>query len=158
MKTFTSFRGITPDNSRDRYIDSIFDDTRRRLFGDHTISGGPELTVPGANITETDTEERSGYLIELAAPGYERNDFEISVYDDILTIQGGLEESRLRGPETFSRREHNYHTFSRSFTLPESADEDNIVAAYRNGILEVFVPVLKPINQTKTPRRIEIGS
>ena len=158
MKTFSVFRGISPDNSRARYIDSVFDDTRRRLFGDETISGDHEFTIPHANITETDTEARMGYLIELAAPGFDRNDFDVSVFDDILTVKGEIHEDRRRSHSSFSRREHNYQTFSRSFTLPESVDEDNITANYRNGILEVFVPVLRPVSETKTPRRIEIGS
>lgn len=158
MRTFTSFRGISPANSRNRYIDDIFDDTRRRLFGDRTIEGDYELSVPGANITELDEEERSGYLIELAAPGYDHNDFDISVYEDILTIKGELHEDRVRDRDSYSRREHNYHTFSRSFTLPDSVQEDNITAHYRNGILEVFVPVSQPVEQTKSPRRIKVGS
>lgn len=158
MKTFTTFRGISPANSRARYIDTVFDDTRRRLFGDQTITGDNELTIPGANITETETEERNGYLIELAAPGYDRDDFDVSVYEDVLTVRGELKSDRQRSHSSFSRREHNYHTFSRSFTLPDSVDEDGITANYRNGILEVFVPVLKPVEQTRTPRRIEIGS
>lgn len=158
MKTFTSFRGLTPNNARTRNIDHIFDDTRRRMFGDHTPGDGFELSVPTANITQFDEPERAGYLIEVAAPGYEKSDFDVSVYEDILTISGELQEDRVRDRSSFSRREHNYHTFSRSFTLPESADETNITANYRNGILHVFVPVLKPVEETKKPRRIEVGS
>ena len=158
MRTFTSFRGITPSNARTRNVDHIFDDTRHRMFGDQTIRDGFELSVPAANITELNEETRSGYLIEVAAPGYEKSDFDVSVYEDILTISGELHEDRRRTRDSFSRREHNYHTFSRSFTLPESADENGITANYRNGILHVFVPVLKPVEETKTPRRIEVGS
>ncbi|MCP9237262.1 Hsp20/alpha crystallin family protein [Lewinella sp. JB7] len=158
MREFTSFRGITPANSRYRHIDHLFDEQRRRLFGDQTMSGDYELSIPGANITEMDEEDRGGYLIELAAPGYQRDDFHVSVHNDILTIKGELHEDRVRDHNSYSRREHNYHTFSRSFTLPESTDEENIRATYTNGILEVFVPVLRPVEETKTPRRIQVGS
>ncbi|WP_168797401.1 Hsp20/alpha crystallin family protein [Neolewinella litorea] len=158
MRTFTSFRGITPSNARYRNSDHLFDLERQRLYGNQTIDNEYELSIPGANITEMDDQERGGYLIELAAPGYDREDFDISVHKDILTIKGELHESRQRPHDSYTRREHNYHTFSRSFTLPESTDEENITAGYRNGILEVFVPVLKPVEKTKSPRRIEIGS
>ncbi|MTB50868.1 Hsp20/alpha crystallin family protein [Lewinella sp. W8] len=158
MKTFTSFRGITPSSLRTRYVDSIFDDQRRRLFGDHTIDGSYELSIPGANVTTLDEKDNGGYLIEIAAPGYEKSDFDISVFADTLTIQGEIANDRRRSNDSFSRREYNYQSFSRSFTLPESADEENISADYRNGILAITVPTLKPVEETETPRRIMVGS
>jgi HSP20 family protein len=157
MRTFTSFRGITPENSRYRNTDHLFDIQRKRLYGDETIDGEYEVSIPGANITEVDEEERGGYLVELAAPGYEKKDFHVSVHNDVMTIKGELGEDSRRTHDSYSRREHNYHTFSRSFSLPDSVDEENITATYQNGILAVFVPVLKPVEETKTPRRISVG-
>lgn len=157
MKTFTSFRGITPDSLRSRYSDNIFEDQRRRRFGNSTASGDFELSIPGANITQYEEDQRNGYLIELAAPGYDKNDFDINIHEDVLTISGKLADDRLRTHDSFRRQEYNYHTFSRSWALPESTDEDNITANYRNGILEVFVPVLQPAEQTQTPRRISVN-
>ena len=157
MKTFTAFRGISPDNSRTRYVDNIFEDQRRRMFGDSSIRPEHEMSIPSANITEYDEAEKSGYLIEMAAPGYEKADFDVSVHDDVLTIKAELDDGRIRHHDSYSRREHNYHTFSRSWSLPEGVDEDNITAVYRNGILDVFVPTLRPVEQTRTPRRITVG-
>lgn len=157
MRTFTTFRGITPENSRYRNTDHLFDLQRKRLYGDETIDGEYEVSIPGANITEVDEEDRGGYLVELAAPGYEKKDFHVSVHNDVMTIKGELGEDRQRTHDSYSRREHNYHTFSRSFSLPDSVDEENITATYQNGILAVFVPVLKPVEETKTPRRISVG-
>lgn len=157
MKTFTAFRGISPSNSRYRHIDNIFDEQRRRLFGDRTISGDYELSVPSANITELSDETRNGYLIEIAAPGYEKSDFDVNVKDEVLTISGNLSEDRTRDNDSFHRREYNYNSFSRSWSLPESVDEDNITANYRNGILEVYVPTFKAAELTREPRRIEVG-
>lgn len=157
MKTFTAFRGISPDNSRRRHIDSVFDYQRRRLFNDHTISGENELSVPSANVTEYNEETRNGYLIELAAPGYDKSDFDVNVKDDVLTITGTIGEDRQRNQDSFFRREYNYASFTRSWTLPESVDEENISAKYQNGILEVFVPTLKPAEITNEPRRIEVA-
>ena len=157
MRTFTAFTGISPENSRYRNTDHLFEQQRHRLYGDRTIDGDYEFSVPRANITELDEEDRGGYLIELAAPGYEREDFHISAHNDILTIRGELHADRTRTHDSFHRREHNYNTFSRKFTLPESTDEAGITATYKNGILHVFVPVMKPVEQTNTPRRIEVS-
>ena len=157
MKTFTAFRGITPDNARSRYIDNIFEDQRRRMFGESSIRPEHEMSIPSANITEYDESDKAGYLIELAAPGYDKSDFHVSVHDDVLTIKAELDENRSRSHDSYSRREHNYHTFTRSWSLPEGVDEENITATYRNGILDVFVPVLRPVEETRTPRRINVG-
>lgn len=158
MKIFTPFTGITPGNSRYRNTDHLFDQQRRKLYGGNTFENNDEFSIPHANISQINEKERGGYLLELAAPGYQREDFDISVDDNVLTVAGNQHESRVRTHDSFNRREHNYHTFSRSFSLPEGSDEDNITAAYNNGMLEVFVPVLRPVEKTRSPRRIEIGS
>ncbi|MEL7161120.1 MAG: Hsp20/alpha crystallin family protein, partial [Bacteroidota bacterium] len=152
MPTFTAFRGISPQNSRSRHIDDVFDYRRRRLFGDTSIRPEHEMSIPTANVTEYDEADKVGYLIELAAPGYEKSDFNVEVHDDVLTISGQLEENRTRGQDSFRSREYNYNNFSRSWSLPESFDEDNITANYRNGILEVFIPVQVDVEETKEPR------
>ncbi len=157
MKTFTSFTGISPDNSMYRNTDHLFDIQRRRLYGDQSMDGEYEFNVPRANVTELDEEQRSGYLIELAAPGYEKSDFDVSIHKGVMTITADLHDDRRRSHDSFTRREHNYHSFRRQFTLPEQADEENVTASYTRGILEVFVPVLKPVRQTRAPRRIEVG-
>ncbi|MGB3545364.1 MAG: Hsp20/alpha crystallin family protein [Saprospiraceae bacterium] len=158
MRTFTAFRGISPAGSRYRHVDDPFSEMRRRLYGEQTMDRDDrELTVPSANISEQDREGTSGYLIEMAAPGYERDDFHINVHDEILTIKAELDNDRTRDHDSFSRREHNYHSFSRAFSLPESVDEDNISATYRNGVLDIFVPVLKPVEETREPRRIAVS-
>jgi HSP20 family protein len=157
MKTFTSFRGISPDNSRHRHIDGPFGYQRHRMFNDHTITGESEFSIPSANVTEFNESDRNGYLIELAAPGYDRSNFDVSVKDEILTISGTTKEDRQRNHDSFYRREHNYATFTRSWNLPDSVDEEKISAKYHNGILEVFVPTHKPIEMTREPRRIEVA-
>jgi len=157
MKTFTSFRGISPDNSRRRYVDTPFDYQRRRMFNDHTITGDNEFSIPSANVTEFNDTDRNGYLIELAAPGYDRSDFDVNVKDEILTISGSTREDQQRDHDSFYRREYNYATFTRSWNLPDSVDEEKISAKYHNGILKVFVPTLKPAEVTDEPRRIEVA-
>ena len=137
MKTFTAFRGISPNNSRRRHIDNAFDYQRRRMFNDHTIDGENEISIPSANVTEFNDPERNGYLIEIAAPGFNRSDFDVNIKDEVLTITGTIGEDRQRAQESYYRREYNYATFTRSWTLPDSVDEDNISAKYQNGILEV---------------------
>lgn len=163
MRAWTSFRGITPTSVRDRYSDDPFSYNRRRLFGDSTISGN-DITVPSANVSRHTQDSKEGFLIELAVPGYSKSDFDVNLDGDVLTISAEKNSNQRKpqaeesenGRPRYSSQEYNYHLFSRSFRLPENVDEDKIVAAYRDGILAVFVPVAEP-EAAPAPRRITVG-
>lgn len=89
--------------------------------------------VPAANIAETD----SAFQIELATPGLRKEDFKINVEKDQLTISVDKKPEELKGPEgkKYNRREFNFQSFTRTFTLPELADQASIRAEYTDGVL-----------------------
>ena len=91
---------------------------------------------PAVNIRETD----KSFVLEVAAPGYKREDFNISVENDLLTISTEQENKVEENEKGYTRREFSYSSFSRSFTLPESVNADNIKGTYANGILSVELP------------------
>jgi HSP20 family protein len=93
-------------------------------------------TTPRANITKTDT----GYGIELAAPGFSRDEFEMTVDTGRLTIQMGTEDTK-EYEDSLVHREYRYADFKRSFTLPENTNIESISARYEAGILYVDIPV-----------------
>lgn len=95
-------------------------------------------TIPSINIKE----EKDNYKIEMAAPGLKKEDFNIDIERNVLTISSEKEnEKREDGEgEKFSRREYNYSSFSRSLSLPENADGSKIVAKYENGLLLLTIP------------------
>lgn len=115
-------------------------------------SGG---TMPSVNISETNDE----YLIEVAAPGMKRENFKVELDNNILTISSEVES---RNEETdsktnFTRREFNYQSFQRSFSLPENKVEgEKIKARYSDGILHISVPK-KEEAKVKPARQIEIA-
>lgn len=84
------------------------------------------------------------FVLELAAPGLQREDFHLEVDDHTLTISAEKENEQNEGENEmgFSRREYSYNSFSRSFVLPESVKEGSIEARYDNGVLFVTVPKL----------------
>jgi len=76
-----------------------------------------------------------------------KEDFKISLEKEFLTISAELSnESTPDDSETYKRREFNYSTFKRSFTLPEKADKNEIKASYENGILKLSIPKLEVKN------------
>ncbi|WP_298121738.1 Hsp20/alpha crystallin family protein [Flavobacterium sp.] len=108
--------------------------------------------VPAVNIKETDTS----FGIELAAPGKKKEDFNIEIDHNVLTISS---ESKLEKEESegkYTRREFSYSSFRRAFTLPETVNTENINATYENGVLYVALPK-KEEALPKPKRLIEIG-
>ena len=93
-------------------------------------------TTPRANVVKTDT----GYGIELAAPGFSREEFVLSVEDGKLSIELGTEDSQ-EYEDKIQHREYRFQSFKRSFSLPEGTNIDGIGARYEAGILYVDVPV-----------------
>ncbi len=93
-------------------------------------------TTPRANVVKTDT----GYGIELAAPGFSREEFELSVDGGRLSIAMSTEDSK-NYEDRIQHREYRFQSFKRSFSLPENTNIDGISARYEAGILYVDVPV-----------------
>ena len=131
----------------DRFFDNdMFDWSRRNYSNTNT-------TLPSVNIKESD----ESFEVEMAAPGLKKNDFRIELNHDILTISSELEvHKETKEDQQFSLREFSYQSFSRSFTLPNSADSEKIKAAYENGILRVIIPK-KEEAKPKPARQIAIS-
>ena len=107
----------------------------RDMFDDNFFSTGTGNT-PAANIAETDKE----YSIELAVPGYRKDDFKVKVDKDMLTISAETKSETSENNKEYTRKEYNYSSFARSFRLPDNVKDDAISAKYDNGILHLNIP------------------
>ena len=77
----------------------------------------------------------------MAAPGFNKKDFNIEINNNVLTVKSEKQtENETKDGEQFTRREFSYQSFSRSFTLPSSVKGDKISAKYDNGILRIIIP------------------
>jgi HSP20 family protein len=116
------------------------------------LGNGWTSKLPAVNITESD----KAFGLELAAPGLEKGDFNLSVDNQQLTISCEKEEKSESKEEQFTRKEFSYQSFSRSFMLPDSVDAEKIKASYRDGVLKVAIPKKETI--VKAPRKqISVG-
>lgn len=97
---------------------------------------GRTINVPAVNITE----QKDNYLVSLAAPGLKKEDFKIDVDGNMLTISSEKEETKEEKDKKFTRKEYNYSSFSRSFTLPEEINKEKIEAKYEDGVLKITLP------------------
>jgi len=108
-----------------------------------------DSTLPSINIKENE----EAFIVDVAAPGFDKDDFNIELNHDVLTISSEIkEESESKEGEKFTRKEFSYKSFKRSFTLPELVEDENISATYKNGILSINIPKKeeakpKPIKQ-----------
>ena len=107
--------------------------------------------VPSVNVIENG----DSYRIELAAPGFKKDDFNVSVDDNLLTISGEVKSSEENKDEKFTRREFNYSSFKRSFNLPETVNNESIKANYEDGILSISLPKLEEVKAISKTIEIE---
>ena len=105
------------------------------IFTDSFFSGRDMALVPAVNICET----ADHFHVELAAPGLAKEDFKINLEHKLLTVSVQKEQSEEQQEKNFTRKEFSYSSFTRSFTLPDSADENAIQAKYSDGVLRVEI-------------------
>ena len=118
-------------------LPSVFDDFFKPWGEWFDTSRWPKASsVPAVNITEDD----KAYNVTLAAPGLEKKDFSIDVNGNLLTISAEKETKKEEKDKKYTRREYNYTSFSRSFTLPDEVVKEKIEAKYDNGILALSLP------------------
>ncbi|NTS41062.1 Hsp20/alpha crystallin family protein [Flavisolibacter sp. BT320] len=88
------------------------------------------------NIRETEKE----YLLEVVAPGWNKEDFTISLENNLLTVALDKKEEAANENEKFIRREYKFSSFKRSFTVDDKINADAISAQYVNGVLTLNLP------------------
>lgn len=128
---------------------SIFDDIFNPSYFDEADYSAGRPTMPSVNISETEND----FKLEVAAPGMKKEDFNIEVNDNVLSISSEKKEEHK--DEKFTRREFSYEAFQRSFTLPKTVDDGNIEASYNDGVLEIKIPK-KEEAKKQSPRQINI--
>jgi len=94
------------------------------------------VTIPAVNISEN--KER--FDVTIAAPGMKKDDFNIDVDGNTLTISAETREEKEEKENRYTRKEYSYSSFSRSFSLPDGVNKDKIDASYDNGILKLSLP------------------
>ena len=122
----------------DRQIDQVLEDALRTL--------GTSSWVPACNVWE----DEHGFSVQLALPGWERNQIQLEVNNQILTVKGDRPMPEEKG--RYHVQEIPRGSFSRRFRLPSFVDHNQATAAFTQGMLTVNFPK----KEEAKPRRIEI--
>ncbi len=139
-------------------ISSILDDFFQKGINELTDSHF-SFNRPSVNILE----QKDGFEVHLAAPGLQKEDFEIKVEKDQLIVKvtkennsEDVDNNDENNELKFRRREFNYNSFTKSFHLPKTIDSEAIGAAYADGILKITLNKKEEAKE-KAPRTITIS-
>lgn len=92
--------------------------------------------MPAVNVRE----KADAYLIEVAAPGFDKADFKVSMEDGVMTIRAEKKAEAEDKVKDYIRKEFSYSSFERRFTLPDGVEADKVKAEFKNGVLHIDVP------------------
>lgn len=127
-----------------------FDDIFNNFF-ETSNSLNYQQVKPLSNIFEN----KDNFKIELAIPGVKKENIKINLDKNVLSISSEIENENVEENNLYQRREFNYSSFERAFTLPKSADLENIQANFRDGMLEITITKREEAKD-KPARSIEI--
>lgn len=131
------------------WLDDIFNRELPSVFTSNFNTG---ITLPKVNIKET----ADAFMLEMAIPGLKKSDFHIDLDNHELSISTEIEEENEHKEDNYTRREFGYSSFKRTFTLPESVNDEKINANYKEGILSILLPKKEEAKQ-KPARSIKIS-
>ena len=119
---------------KNHVVNPFFSDVYN-LLNDSALGEKFATRTPAVNIAETENE----FEVELAVPGLKKEDFKINLEKNVLTVSAEKKAEEVNENKKFSKREYSYSSFNRSFTLPQSADQNKIEADYTDGILKLTI-------------------
>ena len=141
---------FNPDNRNNSSLLPGFNDVFDSIFNDTFFSDRMTSRVPAANVSESEDH----FHVDLAAPGLKKEDFKINLDRNVLNISVERQNEQDNTQKNYSKREYSYSSWVRSFTLPESANAEQIEAAYTNGILTIDIAKREEAKAVR--RQIEI--
>lgn len=120
----------------------------RRRFLQSLFPSGDDTWRPMFDVSET----KEDFRIKIAVPGISKEDVNIEIRDNILTISGERKETKVTAEEELHIKEISYGKFSRSLKLPAKVNHDNVTAKSIDGILHITLPK----SESEKPKKIEI--
>jgi len=135
-----------PSLMNGNWLSDFFDNDR---FFDSALL--KSQTLPAVNVKENE----KNFEIELAAPGLSKKDFKITAENGVLTISSEKKEEEEKKEKGYTRKEFSYSSFSRSFVLPDNANQEDVKATYQDGVLQLLIGK-KVIAPSKTEKAIEV--
>lgn len=135
---------------RNEWLPTVFND----LFEDNFMPR-TSATAPAINVKEDDKQ----YVVELAAPGMKKEDFDVNINHDgnlVIKMEHKKENAEEDKKARYLRREFSYTKFEQTLILPDDVNKDKIAARVADGVLTVDLPKLVK-EEVKVARQITVG-
>jgi HSP20 family protein len=133
------------------WLPSIFSD----LFDNEWISKS-RISSPAINVKETDKQ----YKVEIAAPGMDKEDFDIRIDENndclVISMEKKQEKEEKDNNERYLRREFSYSQSQQVLALPDNVDKSKIEAQMKHGVLKIALPKISEKEVQKKHRLIEV--
>lgn len=141
---------VNPRHSEFKPLASVFDELLNgglsTILGTDLVQSSPQVNI---------LEEDHVYILEIAAPGLNKEDFKLNLENDTLTVSLEAVDRENLEDKNFIRREYRMNAFKKSFQLPETVNRADINAAYENGVLRITLPKMVK-DESEWKRTIEI--
>jgi len=121
-----------------------------RIFQNYVPAIQAEKGINAFTPSVNTREDEKAYYIEVDLPGVKKEDIKVDIKDNTLTISGERKFKEEVKEEDYYKIETSIGKFSRTFTLPEDADVENIDAKSENGVLDIVIPKVKKEESVKT--------
>jgi HSP20 family protein len=146
-------RALSPFEDMERRIDDFL----RRPFSMFGPSWFPRLRMPEFEEISPIVdifEEGHDIVMKAELPGMKKEDIEVNITDDIITVSGEKKKEEKIEKKNYHRLERSYGSFVRSFRLPTEVQTEQVKAQFKNGILEIRVP--KTEEAKKKEKKVQI--
>ena len=141
---------MTPMMRTNNWIPAVFND-----FFDTDYMPRANCTAPAINVKETD----KAYVVELAAPGMKKEDFNVHVNDEgnlIIKMEKKQESKEEDKSARYLRREFSYSKFEQTLLLPDDVKREDIKAKVEHGVLTVTIAKVRKVEPEKVRKQIEV--
>ena len=143
-------RFLTPFEDMERWFEEAF---RRPILGPSWM---PRIKFPEmmgeVSLSVDIFEDGNDIVVKAEVPGMKKEDIEVNLTQDTVTISGQKKEEEKVEKKDFYRLERSFGTFTRKLRLPEGAQTDKVKASFKNGVLEVRIPK----SPTATAKKVSI--
>lgn len=148
MNCHTTKRKVRTTPSFDHAFNTFFNSALGDLI--HDSASKKNLSRPATNVIQLTDK----YILQVALPGFAKEDVGISIEDEVLTVSD-IREQPNKAATNYRLREFNYSGFSKSYKVPEEVDQEKVTASFSDGVLTIEL-TKKEEALPQAPRTIEI--
>jgi len=143
---------ISPWGNLDRMFEDFLERRLRPFWPERWWpTTGMEIPAPALDVYE----EKDDIVVKAELPGMEKDNIEVNLSDNRLTIKGEKKKEEEVKKEGYYRSERSWGSFVRSLELPSEVQTDKIKAAFKNGVLEIRLPKTEEAKKRETKVRID---